>query len=166
MHSIVLFVNFCVLTWVNFFSDTLFYLYIWHLPCKQKGASYLLLWHIYSLVERGLFLCDNYLCDKSLHLFMSLLNKQFTFIYDISQFMFTWNITPWVSGLHVISVYFQTIGCVFTLYAISPKLTVLMVTVIPAIIGVGTMMGAGLRALSKAAQDQVSVNLWFITRLK
>lgn len=34
-----------------------------------------------------------------------------------------------------------------------------MVTVIPAIIGVGTMMGAGLRALSKAAQDQVSVNL-------
>lgn len=50
----------------------------------------------------------------------------------------------------------QTIGCVFTLYAISPKLTVLMVTVIPAIIGVGTMMGSGLRALSKAAQDQVA----------
>lgn len=50
----------------------------------------------------------------------------------------------------------QTIGCVFTLYAISPKLTVLIVTVIPAIIGVGTMMGSGLRALSKAAQDQVA----------
>lgn len=51
---------------------------------------------------------------------------------------------------------FQTVGCVFTLYAISPKLTMLMVTVIPAIIGVGTLMGSGLRALSKAAQDQVN----------
>ncbi|XP_048729281.2 mitochondrial potassium channel ATP-binding subunit-like [Ostrea edulis] len=50
----------------------------------------------------------------------------------------------------------QTIGCVFTLYTISPKLTVLMVTVIPAIIGVGTVMGSGLRALSKDAQDQVA----------
>ncbi|XP_078334780.1 mitochondrial potassium channel ATP-binding subunit-like [Crassostrea virginica] len=50
----------------------------------------------------------------------------------------------------------QTVGCVFTLYAISPKLTMLMVTVIPAIIGVGTLMGSGLRALSKAAQDQVA----------
>ncbi|XP_061177199.1 mitochondrial potassium channel ATP-binding subunit-like [Saccostrea echinata] len=52
----------------------------------------------------------------------------------------------------------QTIGCVFTLYVISPKLTVLMVTVIPAIIGVGTVMGSGLRALSKAAQDQVATS--------
>lgn len=52
----------------------------------------------------------------------------------------------------------------FTLYAISPKLTVLMVTVIPAVIGVGTMMGSGLRALSKAAQDQVCVNHGLITK--
>lgn len=52
----------------------------------------------------------------------------------------------------------------FTLYAISPKLTVLMVTVIPAVIGVGTIMGSGLRALSKAAQDQVCVNHGLITK--
>jgi hypothetical protein len=38
----------------------------------------------------------------------------------------------------------------------SPKLTGLMVTVIPAIIGVGTVMGSGLRKLSKQAQSQVS----------
>ncbi|XP_071121364.1 mitochondrial potassium channel ATP-binding subunit-like [Mytilus edulis] len=50
----------------------------------------------------------------------------------------------------------QTIGCVGTMYTISPKLTGLMITVVPAIIGTGTLMGSGLRKLSKKAQSQLS----------
>lgn len=46
LKSIVHFVNLCVLTCVNFFSDKIFYVYIWHLPFKQKDASCLLLWYI------------------------------------------------------------------------------------------------------------------------
>lgn len=49
----------------------------------------------------------------------------------------------------------QTIGCVGTMYSVSPKLTGLMVTVVPAIIGTGTVMGSGLRKMSKEAQNQV-----------
>ncbi|KAK3101490.1 hypothetical protein FSP39_003998 [Pinctada imbricata] len=50
----------------------------------------------------------------------------------------------------------QTLGCFGTLYVISPKLTGLMIAVIPTIIGFGTLLGSGLRSLSKKAQDQVS----------
>ncbi|CAG2234571.1 ABCB8 [Mytilus edulis] len=50
----------------------------------------------------------------------------------------------------------QTIGCVGIMYTISPKLTGLMITVVPAIIGTGTLMGSGLRKLSKKAQSQLS----------
>ncbi|KAJ8299428.1 hypothetical protein KUTeg_023488 [Tegillarca granosa] len=50
----------------------------------------------------------------------------------------------------------QTVGSVGSLYVISPKLTGLMVTVVPVIIGVGTLLGSGLRSMSKAANEQVS----------
>lgn len=50
----------------------------------------------------------------------------------------------------------QTIGCVVSLYVISPKLTAMMVMVLPVIIIGGTLFGSMLRRLSKAAQAQVS----------
>ncbi|KAK2568414.1 Mitochondrial potassium channel ATP-binding subunit, partial [Acropora cervicornis] len=50
----------------------------------------------------------------------------------------------------------QTIGCVVSLYVISPKLTAMMVVVLPVIIIGGTLFGSMLRRLSKAAQAQVS----------
>ncbi|XP_052802636.1 mitochondrial potassium channel ATP-binding subunit-like [Mya arenaria] len=50
----------------------------------------------------------------------------------------------------------QTIGCIGALWVISPKLTGVMCVVIPVIISIGSVMGGGLRKLSKAAQAQVS----------
>lgn len=50
----------------------------------------------------------------------------------------------------------QTIGCIGALWIISPKLTMVMCVVIPVIIGAGSLMGSGLRTMSKAAQAQVS----------
>lgn len=50
----------------------------------------------------------------------------------------------------------QTVGCVVSLYVISPKLTTVMMVVLPVLITGGTIFGSLLRKLSKAAQAQVS----------
>ena len=50
----------------------------------------------------------------------------------------------------------QTVGCVVTLYVISPKLTGLMVVTLPLIILGGTTFGSILRRLSRLAQQQVA----------
>jgi len=51
----------------------------------------------------------------------------------------------------------QAIGGGMTLYALSPKLTYLMLLVLPGIIMVGTGLGSLLRKLSKDAQEQISL---------
>ncbi|XP_067654828.1 mitochondrial potassium channel ATP-binding subunit-like [Haliotis asinina] len=50
----------------------------------------------------------------------------------------------------------QTVGCVASLLMISPKLTGIMLIVVPAIISAGTALGSNLRSLSRKAQQQVS----------
>ncbi|XP_027027415.2 mitochondrial potassium channel ATP-binding subunit isoform X2 [Tachysurus fulvidraco] len=50
----------------------------------------------------------------------------------------------------------QTIGCFVSLYVISPKLTGLMVVVLPCLVGAGALIGSFLRKLSRKAQEQVS----------
>lgn len=50
----------------------------------------------------------------------------------------------------------QTIGCVVSLYMISPKLTLMMMVVLPTVIIGGTLFGSLLRRLSRAAQAQVA----------
>jgi len=55
-----------------------------------------------------------------------------------------------------VSLLTQTLGCIGALYFISPKLTGVMCVVIPIIISIGSIMGGGLRKLSKAAQAQVT----------
>ncbi|XP_014667362.1 PREDICTED: ATP-binding cassette sub-family B member 8, mitochondrial-like [Priapulus caudatus] len=50
----------------------------------------------------------------------------------------------------------QTIGCVASLYIISPKMTALMVIFVPAIIITGTLIGSVLRKLSRQAQAQIA----------
>ena len=50
----------------------------------------------------------------------------------------------------------QTIGCMVSLYFISPKLTLFLGTALPLIIVSGTLIGSGLRRLSRAAQEQVA----------
>ncbi|XP_078656039.1 mitochondrial potassium channel ATP-binding subunit-like [Branchiostoma floridae x Branchiostoma belcheri] len=50
----------------------------------------------------------------------------------------------------------QVTGCFVSLYLISPKLTGLLVLVMPTIVAGGGMIGSGLRALSRAAQEQVA----------
>ncbi|XP_074661022.1 mitochondrial potassium channel ATP-binding subunit-like [Tubulanus polymorphus] len=50
----------------------------------------------------------------------------------------------------------QVVGSTVSLFLISPKLTGLMVAVVPAIVVLGTLIGASLRKLSKAAQAQVA----------
>ena len=51
----------------------------------------------------------------------------------------------------------QIIGCGFTLYTLSPKLTSLMVLILPGIILVGSFLGSFLRQISRKAQEQISV---------
>ncbi|XP_076827267.1 mitochondrial potassium channel ATP-binding subunit [Brachyhypopomus gauderio] len=50
----------------------------------------------------------------------------------------------------------QTVGCLASLYIISPKLTGLMVVVLPCLVGAGALIGSFLRTLSRKAQEQVA----------
>eukprot|EP00117_Sycon_ciliatum_P018561 scpid34684/ scgid2622/ ATP-binding cassette sub-family B member 8, mitochondrial len=50
----------------------------------------------------------------------------------------------------------QTIGCGITLYMISPKLAGLLGVCVPIMVVTGTLLGAGLRKMSAAAQAQVA----------
>ncbi|KAL8164740.1 UNVERIFIED_CONTAM: ATP-binding cassette, sub-B (MDR TAP), member 8 [Gekko kuhli] len=50
----------------------------------------------------------------------------------------------------------QTVGCLMSLYWISPKLTGLLVVVMPALVGAGALIGSFLRKLSRQAQEQVA----------
>lgn len=49
----------------------------------------------------------------------------------------------------------QTAGCIISLYIISPKMTGIMVAVVPLIVMTGTFIGKILRTMSKQAQSQV-----------
>ncbi|XP_055948459.1 mitochondrial potassium channel ATP-binding subunit-like isoform X1 [Argiope bruennichi] len=50
----------------------------------------------------------------------------------------------------------QTAGCIVSLYLISPKMTGLMVCVVPVIVLAGTCIGKTLRNMSKYAQSQIA----------
>ncbi|XP_077160782.1 mitochondrial potassium channel ATP-binding subunit isoform X3 [Paroedura picta] len=50
----------------------------------------------------------------------------------------------------------QTVGCLVSLYWISPKLTGLLLVVMPALVGAGALLGSFLRRLSRKAQEQVA----------
>lgn len=56
-------------------------------------------------------------------------------------------------GLRSVS---QAIGCMVSLYMISPEMTQTVCVIVPVIITVGSVFGRGLRALSKRAQEQVN----------
>lgn len=49
----------------------------------------------------------------------------------------------------------QAAGCVLSLYLLSPRLTALLLLVLPVLVGAGTALGSVLRALSRQAQEQV-----------
>ena len=55
-------------------------------------------------------------------------------------------------------------GCIGALWIISPKLTLVMCVVIPVIIGGGSLMGSGLRKMSRAAQAQVCIHILLISK--
>ncbi|XP_068091508.1 mitochondrial potassium channel ATP-binding subunit-like isoform X2 [Hyperolius riggenbachi] len=50
----------------------------------------------------------------------------------------------------------QTLGCFISLYYISPKLTGLLVVVMPMLVGAGAIIGSLLRKLSRRAQEQLA----------
>uniref|UniRef100_A0A4W3GN88 Mitochondrial potassium channel ATP-binding subunit n=1 Tax=Callorhinchus milii TaxID=7868 RepID=A0A4W3GN88_CALMI len=50
----------------------------------------------------------------------------------------------------------QTLGCLVSLYFVSPKLTGLLVVVMPVLVGTGALLGSSLRKLSRTAQEQVA----------
>lgn len=50
----------------------------------------------------------------------------------------------------------QSIGSVISLFMVSPKLTVIMLGVIPVVIVVGSVLGSVLRGMSREAQEEVS----------
>ena len=58
----------------------------------------------------------------------------------------------------------QVIGCVVSLFLMSPKLTGVMCVVIPTIIGFGTFLGSMLRKLSRKAQAQVKQHVYKIIK--
>lgn len=50
----------------------------------------------------------------------------------------------------------QTVGCVGMLYIVSPKLTTVMLILVPGIVLIGSFLGSMLRKLSRNAQEQVA----------
>ncbi|XP_077999189.1 mitochondrial potassium channel ATP-binding subunit-like [Glandiceps talaboti] len=50
----------------------------------------------------------------------------------------------------------QVVGCIVSIYMLSPKLTALMVVIVPAMVLGGTVIGRILRSLSRQAQEQVA----------
>ncbi|XP_067887161.1 mitochondrial potassium channel ATP-binding subunit isoform X3 [Heterodontus francisci] len=50
----------------------------------------------------------------------------------------------------------QTIGCLVSLYFVSPKLTNLMCVAMPVLVGTGAYLGSYLRRLSQKAQEQIA----------
>ncbi|XP_026517974.1 ATP-binding cassette sub-family B member 8, mitochondrial-like, partial [Terrapene carolina triunguis] len=48
----------------------------------------------------------------------------------------------------------QTVGCFASLYLLSPKLTGLLLVVMPSLVGAGALIGSVLRSLSRQAQEQ------------
>uniref|UniRef100_A0A8C3M5Z0 ATP binding cassette subfamily B member 8 n=1 Tax=Chrysolophus pictus TaxID=9089 RepID=A0A8C3M5Z0_CHRPC len=50
----------------------------------------------------------------------------------------------------------QAAGCVLSLYLLSPRLTALLLLVLPVLVSAGTALGSVLRALSRQAQEQVA----------
>ncbi|KAM8967219.1 mitochondrial potassium channel ATP-binding subunit [Pelodytes ibericus] len=50
----------------------------------------------------------------------------------------------------------QTVGCFVSLYYISPKLTGMLIVVMPILVGAGALIGSLLRRLSRHAQEQVA----------
>eukprot|EP00076_Gallus_gallus_P037616 XP_025003154.1 ATP-binding cassette sub-family B member 8, mitochondrial isoform X2 [Gallus gallus] len=50
----------------------------------------------------------------------------------------------------------QAAGCVLSLYLLSPRLTALLLLVLPALVSAGAALGSVLRALSRRAQEQVA----------
>ncbi|CAM5095317.1 unnamed protein product [Eretmochelys imbricata] len=50
----------------------------------------------------------------------------------------------------------QTVGCFASLYLLSPKLTGLLLVVMPSLVGAGALIGSVLRSLSRQAQEQVA----------
>ena len=53
----------------------------------------------------------------------------------------------------------QTVGCVVTLFMISPKLTLLIGSLVPTVIICGTLLGSVLRRMSREAQEQLATAL-------
>ena len=53
----------------------------------------------------------------------------------------------------------QVIGGVVSLYVISPQMTLLVVLGLPLMIGVGGLIGSGLRQLARRSQEQVCIFL-------
>ncbi|NXL36704.1 ABCB8 protein, partial [Glaucidium brasilianum] len=50
----------------------------------------------------------------------------------------------------------QTLGCFVSLYLLSPKLTGLLLVVLPVLVGTGALIGSVLRSFSRRAQEQVA----------
>lgn len=53
----------------------------------------------------------------------------------------------------------QTIGCVITLVMLSPKLTLLIGSLVPSVIICGTLLGSVLRKMSLESQEQLATAL-------
>ncbi|GFO41725.1 ATP-binding cassette sub-family b member 8, mitochondrial [Plakobranchus ocellatus] len=50
----------------------------------------------------------------------------------------------------------QAVGCIISLFAVSPKLTMIMIGVIPVVVVIGTGLGSILRSMSRDAQEEIS----------
>uniref|UniRef100_A0A1I7YJ42 Mitochondrial potassium channel ATP-binding subunit n=1 Tax=Steinernema glaseri TaxID=37863 RepID=A0A1I7YJ42_9BILA len=99
------------------------------------------------------------LFDRLLHQDMSFYDSQRTgelnarLSSDVQEFKSCFKLTV-SQGLRTFA---QTGGCIGSLLMISPKMTLLTVTVLPVVIGFGALLGSLLRKLSKHAQSQNAV---------
>ncbi|KAG2458201.1 ABCB8 protein, partial [Polypterus senegalus] len=140
--------------------------------CEVKGPALRLLglYGIQGLMTSGYIILlsrvgERVAAEMRKSLFVSLLRQDIAFFdanktgrmvnrltSDVQEFKSSFKMVI-SQGLRSIT---QTAGCFVSLYLISPKLTTVMVVVVPCLVATGALIGSFLRKLSRRAQEQVA----------
>jgi ATP-binding cassette subfamily B (MDR/TAP) protein 8 len=117
--------------------------YIWMLSRVGERMALRLRCHLFdSLVKQDISFFDQYRTGELISRLTG----------DVQDFKSAFKICI-IQGLRSVT---QTIGCVVSLYSISPHLTMLMIGTLPVLVLVGSAVGRILRQISRTAQEQVA----------
>ncbi|XP_051784852.1 mitochondrial potassium channel ATP-binding subunit isoform X2 [Erpetoichthys calabaricus] len=87
---------------------------------------------------------------------VQLLEKEPEFNWKVFWIFFNPQLSAFLAAVLGLRSITQTAGCFVSLYLISPKLTTVMVVVVPCLVATGALIGSFLRKLSRRAQEQVA----------